>query len=405
MKKDYFFLAFGNLKHRGLRSWLTILGIFIGIAAVVALITMGEGLRTAITGQFSVLSADRLTIQNAGTGDGPPGSTVVTKLNEHDVDIIKGINGVEEVIPRLIRVVKVEFNKNANYNYLASIPNDAKQADEIYNSDGMKLEEGSWLKTTELGKVIIGSEIGKEDAFGKEITVGNKIIIQGKSFEVIGILKTASSFQINSVILMNEEDIKKLLDIDDEYDVIVAQVGDSKQAETVAERIKEALRKDRKEDLGEEDFSVQTSAEAISSVNTILNIINLIVGGIAAISLLVGGIGIMNTMYTSVLERTKEIGTMKAVGAKNKEILWIFIIESGMLGLIGGMIGAALGIGLAFGVSGIANAAVGGTFLSVQISYPLIFGAIAFAFTLGLIAGLTPAMQASKLKPVEAFRR
>jgi putative ABC transport system permease protein len=405
MKKDYFFLAFGNLKHRGLRSWLTILGIFIGIAAVVALITMGEGLRTAVTGQFSVLSADKLTIQNAGTGDGPPGSTVVTKLNEHDLEIIKGVNGVEEVISRLIRVVKVEFNKNVNYDYLASLPSDAKQAEAIYSSDGIKLDEGSLLKTTDFGKVIIGSDIGKENAFGKEIVVGNKIIIQGKSFEIIGILKTASSFQINSVILMNEEDMKKLLNIENEYDLIVAQVSDSKQAETVAERIKEALRKDRKEDFGEEDFSVQTSAEAISSVNTILNIINLIVGGIAAISLLVGGVGIMNTMYTSVLERTKEIGTMKAVGAKNKEILWIFVIESGMLGLIGGVIGAALGVGLAFGVSGIANAAVGGTFLSVQISYPLIFGAIAFAFTLGLIAGLTPAMQASKLKPVEAFRR
>jgi putative ABC transport system permease protein len=405
VEKDYFMLAFGNLKHRGLRSWLTILGIFIGIAAVVALITMGQGLRTAITGQFSVLSADRLTIQNAGTGMGVPGSTVIKKLNEHDLEVIKGVNGVEEVISRLIRVVKVEFNKNANYDYLASIPSDQEQADTIYSSNSLKISEGKLLKTTDLGKVIIGADIGKEDAFEKEIVVGNKILIQGKSFEVVGILKQASSFQTNNAIFMNEEDMKKLLKIGDEYDVIVAQVSDSKEAETVAERIKEALRKDRKEDVGEEDFSVQTSVEAISSIDTILNIINLIVGGIAAISLLVGGVGIMNTMYTSVLERTKEIGTMKAIGAKNKEILWIFVIESGMLGLIGGIIGAALGIGLAFGVSGIANAAIGGTFLSVEISYPLIFGAIAFAFILGLISGLTPAMQASKLKPVEAFRR
>jgi putative ABC transport system permease protein len=405
MKKDYFILAFGNLKHRGVRSWLTILGVFIGIAAVVALITMGDGLRTAITGQFSTLSADKLTIQNAGTGMGPPGSTAVKKLNEHDVDVIKGVNGIEEVVSRLIRIVKVEFNKNVNYDYLVSIPNDAKQAELSYNSMNLKLNEGRLLKTTDIGKVVIGSEIGKEDTFGKEILAGNKILIQGKSFEVIGVLKTSSSFQVNNVILMNEEDMKKLLDIGDEWDIIVAQVSDSKQAQAIAEKIKEALRKDRKEDLGEEDFSVQTSVEAISSVNTILNIINLIVGGIAAISLLVGGIGIANTMYTSVLERTKEIGTMKAIGAKNKEILWIFIIESGMLGLIGGVIGVVLGLGLAFGVSGIANAAIGNTLLSVQVSYPLIGWAIAFALAIGLISGLTPAMQASKLKPVEAFRR
>jgi putative ABC transport system permease protein len=405
VKKDYFFLAFGNLKHRGLRSWLTILGVFIGIAAVVALITMGEGLRTAVTGQFSVLSADKLTIQNAGTGMGPPGSTVVTKLNNHDVELIKGVNGVEDVISRLIRVVKVQFNKNVNYDYLASLPSDEKQINLVYDSMNAKLDEGRLLKSSDEGKVVIGADIGKEEAFGKQIVVGNKITIQGKNFEVIGILKMASSFQVNQVIIMNEEEMKKLLNIEDEWDMILAQVGNSKEAGTVAERIKEELRQDRKEDVGEEDFSVQTSVEAISSVNTILDIINLIVAGIAAISLFVGGIGIANTMYTSVLERTKEIGTMKAVGAKNKEILWIFVIESGMLGLIGGIIGAVIGIGLAFGISGIANAAIGGTFLSVQLSFPLIFGAIAFAFVIGLFSGLAPAMQASKLKPVEAFRR
>jgi putative ABC transport system permease protein len=405
MKKDYFFLAFGNLKHRGLRSWLTILGVFIGIAAVVALITMGEGLRTAVTAQFSVLSADKLTIQNAGSGMGPPGSTVITKLNEHDVEVISKVRGVDEVITRLIRVAKVEFNKEANYEYLASIPNEEKLAELTYDSMNAKLKEGRLLKTSDIGKIVIGSEIAKEDSFGREIKVGDKLNIQGKNFEVAGILKSSSSFQLNYVILMNEDDMKKLLDIKDEYDLIVAQVEDADESAIVAQDIKEALRQDRKEDVGEEDFSVQTPLESISSVNTILDIINLIVGGIAAISLLVGGIGIANTMYTSVLERTKEIGTMKAIGAKNKEILWIFIIESGMLGLIGGVIGAALGIGLAFGVSGIANMAIGGTLFTVQISYPLVCGAIAFAFGIGLMSGLAPALQASKLKPVEAFRR
>jgi putative ABC transport system permease protein len=405
VKKDYFFLAFGNLKHRGLRSWLTILGVFIGIAAVVALMTMGEGLRTAITGQFSTLSTDKLTIQNAGSGMGPPGSTVIKKLNEHDVEIISGIRGVDEVIPRLIRVVKTEFNKEANYNYIASIPKEEKLVQIIYDSTSLKAESGRLLKTSDIGKVVIGSDIANENSFGKEITVGDKISINGEKFEIIGILKQASSFQVNYVIFMNEGDMKKLLDIGDEWDIIIAQVGDSKEINSISEDIKNELRQDRREDVGEEDFSVQTPLEAISSVNTILDIINLIVGGIAAISLFVGGIGIANTMYTSVLERTKEIGTMKAVGAKNKEILWIFVIESGMLGLIGGVIGALAGIGLAFGISAIANAAIGGTFLSVQISYPLVLGAIAFAFIIGFISGLAPALQASKLKPVEAFRR
>lgn len=405
MKKDYFILAFGNLKHRGLRSWLTILGVFIGIAAVVALITMGNGLREAITGQFSTLSIDKLIIQNAETGMGPPGSTAIKKLNEHDIKVIKQVNDVDEVIPRLLRIIKIEFNKNIVFEYLMSIPNDVKQAEVFYNSANLKTENGRLLKSEDSGKVLIGANIAKGENFEKEINIGNKIIIQGKSFEVVGILKIASSFEINEAIFMNEKDMKDLLNIKDEYDLIVVQIFDSKNAETVAEKIKESLRKDRKEKIGEEDFSVQTPLQAISSVNTILNIINLIVAGIAAISLLIGGVGIANTMYTSVLERTKEIGTMKAVGAKNKEILYIFVIESGLLGLIGGIIGACLGIGLAFSISAIANSVIGTEIFAVQLSYSLIFGSIAFAFSIGLISGLMPAIQASKLKPVDALRK
>src|SRR3989338_5249043 len=110
MKQDYFFLALGNLRHRGLRSWLTMLGIFIGIAAVVSLISLGQGLQTAITGQFGALSTDTLIVQNAGTSFGPPGSTVVKKLNEHDIKIIESVPNVKETIKRLIRVTKIEFN-------------------------------------------------------------------------------------------------------------------------------------------------------------------------------------------------------------------------------------------------------------------------------------------------------
>ena len=404
MKKDYFVLAFGNLKHRGLRSWLTILGIFIGIAAVVGLITMGEGLRTAITGQFSTLSTDKLLIQNAGTGMGAPGSTVIKKLTQHDVDVINKVNGVEEVIPRLLRITKVEFNKNANFYYTTSIPNNEKDEQLIYDTINVKISEGRLLNPKDSRKVVLGSGVIKKDNFEKEIKVGENILINGKSFEVIGILKSASSFQINQAILMNEEDMKSLLNIGDEYDIITVQISNAKNIESIAEKIKEELRKDRKEKIGEEDFSVQTPLQAISGVNTILDIINLIVEGIAAISLLIGGVGIANTMYTSVLERRKEIGTMKAIGAKNIEILYIFIIESGLLGLIGGIAGAGLGIGMALGVAGIANAAFGSEILNIQLSFPLIFSAIAFSFLIGLISGLIPAFQASKLKPVEALR-
>ena len=129
---DYFKLAFNNIRKRGLRSWLTILGIFIGIAAVVALISMGAGLKSAITGQLGSLSVDMLTVQNKGAGFGPPGSTVIEKLTDHDLNIIENIRGVERVIPRLIRVGSLEYNKISGFGYAIDIPKDQENIDFVY---------------------------------------------------------------------------------------------------------------------------------------------------------------------------------------------------------------------------------------------------------------------------------
>ncbi|MBX4212097.1 ABC transporter permease [Candidatus Pacearchaeota archaeon] len=402
---DYFSLAFQNLRHRGVRSWLTVLGIFIGIAAVVSLIAMGQGLQQAITGQFNTLSADKLIIQSAEAGFGPPGSTAAKRLNEHDLRIIESVPEVDTVVTRLIRVAKVEYNKASSFEYLASIPQDSQKALFLYDTLNLKISSGKLITPTDKGKIVIGKNIAESKSFGKEIRVGTHLNIQGKDFEVAGILKPAQSFQINSVILMLEDDMKDTLKIGDEIDLVVVQVKDKNKIKDVADEITNRLRRDRKEKEGEEDFSVQTPVQALSTVNTVLNIVNLIVGGIAAISLLVGGIGIANTMYTSVLERTKEIGTMKAVGAQNKDILSIFLIESGMLGLIGGIIGAALGVGLAYLASFAANTSFGTELFQVSIRPILIGSAVLFSFTVGILSGILPAVQASRLKPVEALRK
>ena len=401
---DFFSLALNNLKRRRLRAWLTILGIFIGIAAVVALISLGQGLKEAVTGQFGSLSSDILTIQNAGTGFGPPGSTAIVKLNSHDLDVVKKVEGVEEVIIRLIRIVRVEYNGVADFSYVASIPESQRQTDIIYKDFDAKAQEGRLIKADDFGKVLLGSSFAKTDRYGRQINVGSRINLQGKDFQIVGILEETGNFIINSAIMIDERDLKDLLDIGDEIDLIAVRVKPGFKPEDVAKAIEDALRKDRKEKLGEEDFQVQTPLQAISTVSTILTVINTIVAGIAAIYLIVGGIGIANTMYTSVLERTKEIGTMKAVGARNSDILKVFLIESGFLGLIGGIIGVVIGIGMSFAVSAIANAAFGSTILKFQLNFYLIFGALAFSFLIGSIAGFMPARQAYKLNPVEALR-
>ncbi len=203
---------------------------------------------------------------------------------------------------------------------------------------------------------------------------------------------------------MGEKDFKEILDIGDEYDLIAAQVEDQDEIVDVAKKIEDELRENRKEEIGEESFSVETPLQAFSAVSTILNMINLIVVGIAMISLFVGAIGIANTMYTSVLERTREIGIMKAIGAKNSDIMWIFLIESGLLGLVGGIVGALMGLGGAMLVSNLANQALGSDLFIISINYSLLLGAVAFSFFVGIISGVLPAMQASKLNVVDALR-
>ena len=172
MISSYFSLSLSNLRRRKLRSWLTMLGIFIGIAAVVSLISLGEGLQNAVTGQFSSLSADNLLIQSSGTGFGPPGSTAINKLTSHDVKIIESIDGIKEVIPRLLRIGKVEFNRETKYNYIASMPQSQQQLEIIYDTLALKTSDGRLLKAGDRKKVILGSDIAEKNNFGKQITSG-----------------------------------------------------------------------------------------------------------------------------------------------------------------------------------------------------------------------------------------
>ena len=405
MIKDYFSLAFGNLRHRGLRSWLTILGIFIGIAAVVSLISMGAGLETAITGQFGALSVDTLTIQNKGTGFGPPGSTVVEKLTDHDLELIESVSGVDLVVSRLIRVGSLEYNGIAGFGFAVNIPEEKEGREFIYSGFAFEAQEGRLLRENDEGKIFLGNSFLETEDFEKPFRIGKTVLLNGEPFEIVGFLERSNTFQLNNAVFMTTEDMEDLFEVGDEHDLIVAQVKDKDEIESVSSEIERKLLRDRNEKLGEETFTVETPLQSLSAVTTILGIINLIVISIAAISLFVGGIGIANTMYTSVLERTNEIGIMKAIGAKNKDILFIFLIESGFLGLVGGIVGALVGLGGALFVSNVANQALGADLFKVAISYSLLFGAVGFSFVVGIASGVFPALQASKLNIVEALRK
>ena len=403
MIEDFFLISFRNLRKRKIRSWLTMLGIFIGIAAVVSLISLGEGLRGAVGTQFANLGTDKLTVQAKGGGFGPPGSGVAKKLTDKDFDVISRIEGVEAIAKRYVRVGSLEFNDQIEYGYATSIP-EYEGRKLVEDTIGVDMEFGRFLKKEDNKKVALGYSFYADEIFDKPIINGNKVLINGEVFEVVGILEKSGSLIFDGAVYMNEEPLKELLDVGDEIDIIAIKVSDENEIPRIVEDIEKQLRKTRKVEEGKEDFTVETPQDVLESLNNIVSVISIVLIGIAAISLLVGGIGIMNTMYTSVLERTKEIGIMKSIGARNSSIFGLFLIESGILGLFGGVIGIILGYLLAKIVEFAAKGFLGEGIIQVTFPIWLIAGSLGFAFLVGTISGVLPAMQASRMKPVDALR-
>lgn len=404
MIKDYFLLASRGIIKRGIRSWLTMLGIFIGIAAIVSLISLGSGMQNAITGQFANLGSDKLTVTAKSSGYNMPGQGVAIPLTNDDAEAIKNINGVDDVITRILEPSKVEINKIIDYRAVASIPEDDKQFRILIDNMNIKVEKGRLIKSTDTSGVMVTYDYYKDNnVFKKKLIPGDTVLIRDKRFSVVGLVAKTGNPLMDSAIVMMENPLRDLIGEKDRVDIMLVVVSKGLDINDIAVKIEKVLRKRRNVDEGKEDFNVQTPKELFETVGTILNVVNIILIGIAAISLVVGGIGIMNTMYTSVVERTKQIGIMKAIGARNSSILTLYLIESGLLGTVGGIVGVIGGIALSQTVVFFAKNA-GITLLEANYSPWLIIGALLFSFLVGVLSGVLPARQASKLNPVDALR-
>jgi len=394
-------MAVRNVGKRKKRAALTMIGIFIGIAAVVALVSLGQGLQDTINAQFEKVGADKLLIQPKDPGlyggEQSPGA-----LDIDDKRLIEKVSGVSLAAGYFYRALKVEFNGVQKTVFVPSIPDDAREADLVKQWFTIEVESGRELSHKDKKKAMIGYNLAYKNTFVKNIEVGQKILVEGVPFEVVGVIKRIGDPTMDGGVVITEPDIRELLNESSLYTQIVAKsVGNP---DVVAENIKKKLRRDRGLDEGKEDFRVQSSTELIESFNAVFNIIQVVFIGIAAISLLVGGIGIANVMFTAVLERTREIGVMKAIGARNKDVMLMFLVESGFLGLVGGIIGILIGMGISKVVEIGANTAFGPGTIYASYSPFLIVGMMVFSVGLGALSGVLPARRASKLKPVEALR-
>ena len=377
------------------------IGIIISIATIFVLISLSIGLQNAVEEQFRLLGSDKFFIQPKGQL-GAPGTGGAVELTLNDVKIVEKSKGVKEILYMNVGNGKVEFEKQSRYFMVAGI---SLETMDVYIETGsLKVEEGKMLEKGEKGKVMLGSYFKHNNLFKKPVRAGDKILINGKEFEVASILEPIGNPSDDQNVIMSFEDAQELFNIGDRVDAIVVQIKEGEDINLVAEDVGKKLRKSRGVTEKTQDFSISTPEELLKSFGTILNIITAFLSGIAAISLLVGGIGIMNTMYTSVVERTREIGVMKAIGARNKDIMLIFLIESGLLGLVGGILGVLLGMGAGKLVEFIALKSLGTDLLRVAFPAYLIIGCLGFAFLIGAVSGTFPAWKASKTNVIEALR-
>jgi putative ABC transport system permease protein len=325
------------------------------------------------------------------------------KLTDEDIEIIKKTEGISGIAAIDYTSVATRYG-NIQKTILLYGANWKESLDILKNDTGWSMAQGRW-PTAGKNEVVIGSILASE--IFPNIKLGAELNIEGKKFLVVGILNSMGSKQDDSMIGLDMNIFKSVTGERKGAKQAMAKVKAGYSPDVVAEKMKSNLDENRKRQIGQKQtdssYTVMTSEKTASIVGNVMGLIQAVIIGFASIAIVVGGIGIMNTMYTSVRERTKEIGIMKAVGAKNKTIVTIFLIESGIFGMLGGVGGTLLGIILAKGIE-IYFQIHPLFYLKADVGPGLIAFSLAFSFCVGCISGYLPARAAAKLKPVDALR-
>lgn len=390
---DYFRMSFKYLAKKKLRAWLTIIGIILGTTTIVALIALGEGMQNAVEDQVLKIAGTKLRVV-PGSLQGPPiGRTDIT---EKDAEAIDSIPGVEYVYPILLNRGSVDFGREEEtVSVVGALPDKQPEDDAAL---GFVLTDGRDFVPSDTKVAHVGWEVANE-IFDKPIRINNKLEIEGVKFKVVGLFKKSGSQAFDGSIRIPMDEAQDLFDQKELYSIITVKAAEGFDNVELADKIVSKLKRTR----NDENFEVFTAEALIDQINGILDIVKWILVAIAAISLFVGSLGIMNSMFTSVYERTLEIGIMKAIGARNGDVLTMILIDSGIMGLVGGAIGVICGYFLAFLIQ-IGAAAGGFDLLTVSLNLDLVLYTVFGTFVIGMISGLIPALRAINLKPVDALR-
>ena len=383
-----------NLQHQKIRTGLTLLGIIIGIGLIVAMLSIGTGLTLYTEEAFEKMGKNLIFILPGGgmTGMAFAGN----QFTQKDVDYISKIRGVVYASGQYMSTGLVEYRgEKLQTNVIGMEP---EKLEAMYGgSQGYDLYSGRWLTERDRKGALIGYLLAT-DVFDKELGMRDRLIINDETYTIVGVIEETGNRQDDTQVILSLEDAWELFDAEGQLLTMIVEVQSSEDPEAIAERIEREFEKKR----DPETFSVATASTILEQFGRFTIVLNVVLGGLAAVSLLVGGIGIMNTMMMSVIERTKEIGIMKALGATNRQMMQFFVVEAGLVGLVGGFIGIGLGVGISKLVQFVASSS--GVPLKNVVTPGLILGAMAFAILVGVLSGLYPAYRAAKLDPVEALR-
>jgi putative ABC transport system permease protein len=397
------FIAVGFKADR-FKTLMSSLGIIIGVMAIVVMLSVGEGLYSGVSSQFSALNLDVIRVApgtfNFGPGTQPSFRTPQepAKFTDKDTKALENIVGIKTVAPETSASVVISFrDKNAS----ASVTG----VDPMKETDlKSKIDLGRFLTGSDYKSIVIGSGVS-DGLFRMKITPGNVIRLYYQDhymdFKVVGVLQDQQQSELrgpggnsNTQMYITHKAMKDLLGRDNYYyGSFQVTVEDPSQVDTVIERIKTDLQRYHKN----EAYDATTARDMLSSLLSILSMIKYALGGIGAISLVVGGIGIANVMMLTVKERIREIGVMKALGATMRDIRLEYLLEAGVLGIVSSVLGITLGVAVSFLIGALAGLPSAITPQSILIG--LMFGVLTTT-----IAGVYPANRAAKLDPIEALR-
>ena len=401
-----FLEALESLNGNKLRSGLTVLGIVIGVAAVIAMLAVGQGAEASITGSISGIGTNLLFVFRGDPGDNIRNPKPLTLS---DADALRdqfAAPSVAAVAPALQGNGMVSFGGEQTSPQLFGVTPEYFQVRNLIVAEGELITEEHMLGRASV--VILGPEVA-EALFGHADGVtGETVRIEGQPFRVIGVLESkgggAFGSEDNQAIVPFTTAQTRLIrrSTSDRVDIIFVQAVSGDVVPQASEEIAQIMRTRHRTPVGADDFTIFTQQDLLSTFASITGILTIFLGGIAGISLLVGGIGIMNIMLVSVTERTREIGLRKALGARRRDILIQFLTESSLLSLIGGIIGILFGWLISFIVGQVA--AANDTAFTPVVGINAIALATLFSAAVGLFFGIYPANRAASLEPVEALR-